>query len=88
MTRPIPSEPAEDRLANRITARSARPRPSGAKTLLRRLGRVDRAAYRNVAEMSTPLLDVPLRRISNFANFSKPWLLVAAVLASGKCVQH
>jgi undecaprenyl-diphosphatase len=49
--------------------------------LLRWLGRVDRAAYRTVAEMSTPLLDVPLRRMSDFANFSKPWLLVAAALA-------
>ena len=31
--------------------------------------------------MSTPLLDVPLRRASDFANFSKPWFLVAAALA-------
>jgi undecaprenyl-diphosphatase len=31
--------------------------------------------------MSTPLLDRPLRAISDFANFSKPWFLVAAALA-------
>jgi undecaprenyl-diphosphatase len=31
--------------------------------------------------MSTPLLDRPLRRVSDFADFSKPWLLVAAALA-------
>ena len=56
-------------------------RPSRAVRLLRRLGRVDRAAYRAVAEMSTPLLDGPLRQVSDFANFSKPWFLVAGVLA-------
>jgi hypothetical protein len=31
--------------------------------------------------MSTPLLDRPLRRVSDFADFSKPGLLVAAALA-------
>ena len=31
--------------------------------------------------MSTPLLDEPLRRVSDFANFSKPWFLIAGVLA-------
>jgi len=31
--------------------------------------------------MSTPLLDGPLRRVSHFANFSKPWFLVAGALA-------
>jgi undecaprenyl-diphosphatase len=37
--------------------------------------------YRAVAQMETPLLDEPLRRVSAFANFSKPWILVAGVLA-------
>ena len=50
-------------------------------TLLRRLGRYDRAAYRTVARLSTPILDEPLRRVSDFANFSKPWFLVAGFLA-------
>jgi undecaprenyl-diphosphatase len=49
--------------------------------VLRRLGRLDRSAYQNVAAMSTPLLDRPLRQVSDFADFSKPWLLVAAALA-------
>ena len=32
---------------------------------------------------STPWLDGPLRRVSNFANFSKPWFLVAG--SAGRC---
>jgi membrane-associated phospholipid phosphatase len=47
----------------------------------RRVGQLDRTAYRAVARMSTPLLDTPLRRVSDFASFSKPWFLVAAALA-------
>ena len=50
-------------------------------SLLRRLGSYDRAVYRSVARMSTPLLDEPLRRVSGFANLSKPWFLVAGLLA-------
>jgi undecaprenyl-diphosphatase len=49
--------------------------------LRRRLNHLDDAAYRKVAGMSTPLLDRPLRQVSSLANFSKPWLLVAAMLA-------
>jgi membrane-associated phospholipid phosphatase len=45
------------------------------------LGRADRAVYRAVAGFSTPALDVPLRRISGFANHSKPWFIVAGALA-------
>jgi undecaprenyl-diphosphatase len=37
--------------------------------------------YRSVAQLETPLLDEPMRRVSAFANFSKPWMLVAGVLA-------
>jgi len=81
MTSPIPSEPIEERLANRIGTRRARAQPSQAERLLRRLGQLDRGAYRAVADMSTPRLDRPLRQVSHFANFSKPWFLVAAVLA-------
>jgi undecaprenyl-diphosphatase len=51
------------------------------ESLMRRLSRLDHAAYRKVAGMSTPLLDRPLRQVSHLANFSKPWLLVAAMLA-------
>ena len=31
--------------------------------------------------MSTPLLDEPLRRVSDLANHSKPWFVVAGLLA-------
>jgi hypothetical protein len=48
---------------------------------LRRLGRLDHSAYQSVAAMPTPLLDRPLRQVSDFADLSKPWLLVAAALA-------
>jgi membrane-associated phospholipid phosphatase len=74
-------EPVEERLAGRLSTWQVRARPSRAVQLLRRLGRLDRAAYCAVAEMSTPRLDGPLRRVSDFANFSKPWFLVAGVLA-------
>jgi membrane-associated phospholipid phosphatase len=74
-----PPEPFEERLADRLSRR--RTGPSRIVRILRRLGRLDRSAYRAVAEMSTPLLDRPLRRVSDFANFSRPWFLVAAVLA-------
>ena len=49
--------------------------------LIHRLIRLDHAAYRKVAGLSTPLLDRPLRQVSSLANFSKPWLLVAALFA-------
>ena len=50
-------------------------------SLLRRLARCDRALYRSVAQLRSPLLDQPLRRLSDFADFSKPWFAVAGVLA-------
>jgi membrane-associated phospholipid phosphatase len=61
-------------------------RPAGtartrALTLLRRLDGYDRAVYRSVAELHLPLLDAPLRLVSDFANFSKPWFIVSGVLA-------
>lgn len=46
----------------------------------RELGRADRAVYRAVADFSTPVLDLPLRRVSDVANHSKPWFVVAAAL--------
>lgn len=75
-------EPVEEQLADRLT-RQAAPGPSSvrAASILRRLGGYDRAVYRQVAGLSTPLLDEPLRRVSHFANFSKPWFLVAGGLA-------
>ena len=82
MTGPRAREPVEERLADRLSAPQAGAGPrTWAVALLRRLGRYDRAAYRSVARLSTPALDEPLRRVSDFANFSKPWFLVAAFLA-------
>jgi membrane-associated phospholipid phosphatase len=81
MTSPIPAEPVEERLADRLSTRRRDAQPSWAVRVLRRLGRLDRAAYRAVADLSTPRLDRPLRRVSNFANFSKPWFVIAGVLA-------
>jgi undecaprenyl-diphosphatase len=37
--------------------------------------------YRSVAQLPTPVLDEPLRRVSDFADLSKPWFLVAGALA-------
>jgi undecaprenyl-diphosphatase len=81
MTTPAHSEPFEERLADRLSTGSSRTLPSRTVRVLRRLGRLDRTVYRTVADMSTPRLDRPLRRLSDFANFSKPWFLIAAALA-------
>ena len=79
---PLP-EPVEELLAERLMA--ARPHPSPGYRLilggLRRLGRHDQAVYRAVAQLSTPLLDEPLRLVSAFANHSKPWFITAGLLA-------
>ena len=75
--------PVEERLADKLSAT----RPDGSAghirlmAALRRLGRYDRAVYRSVAQLSTPLLDEPLRRVSGFANHSKPWFVTAGLLA-------
>lgn len=76
-------QPVEGRLADRLSALrtgagTARKRTV---TLLRRLDSYDRAGYRAVARLRIPLLDEPLRLVSDFANFSKPWFLVAGCLA-------
>lgn len=77
-------EPVEERLADRLD-HQAGPGATYGRTasLLRSLGRCDRAVYARVARLSTPLLDEPMRRVSDFANFSKPWILVAGCLALG-----
>jgi membrane-associated phospholipid phosphatase len=76
-------QPVEGRLADRLSALrtgagTARLR---AVTLLRRLDSYDRAGYRSVARLHIPVLDEPLRLVSDFANFSKPWFFVAGCLA-------
>jgi membrane-associated phospholipid phosphatase len=76
-------QPVEGRLADQLSALrtgwgTARTR---AVTLLRRLDSYDRAGYRTVARLRIPLLDEPLKLVSDLANFSKPWFLVAGCLA-------
>ena len=73
-------EPAEERLARRLDERAAAAgHPVAARTsdVLHRLGALDRTVYVAVARMSTPVLDLPLSRLSHFANHSKPWFVVA-----------
>jgi membrane-associated phospholipid phosphatase len=81
MTSPRTPEPLEDQLADRLNSRRQRVQSSQVVQLLRQLGRMDRAAYRTVAAMHTQPLDHPLRRVSDFADFSKPWFLIAGILA-------
>lgn len=79
-----PREPVEERWALRLASPDAaygvgmRHR---AAHVLQHLARWDRAVSRSVAQLETPLLDVPLRRLSRFADHSKPWLVVAGLLA-------
>lgn len=42
---------------------------------------LDRAVYGAIADTPTPLLDEPIRRLSNAANFSKLWIAIAGGLA-------
>ena len=82
MTGPDTHQPVEGRLADRLSAlrTGAGTARSRAVTLLRRLDSYDRAGYRTVAQLRIPVLDEPLRLVSDFANFSKPWFLVAGCL--------
>jgi len=75
--------PREELLAGRL---AAKPGPTGpARTSVVRalsaLSRLDRACYQAVARLPASKLDPPLRRVANFADFSKPWFIVAAMLA-------
>ena len=83
MSTGVPEGPAEERLARRLDELSPEAHPVAHRSagVLHALGRLDVAAYTAVARMSTPALDVPLRRLSHFANFSKPWFLTAAAVA-------
>ena len=51
-----------------------------AAAALRELGAVDRAIYSAIAATPTPSLDEPLRRLSDAANNSVLWLVIAAGL--------
>jgi membrane-associated phospholipid phosphatase len=78
-----PVDPVEERLARRLPQGPPGTHPVATRvaSLLRTLGHYDRLAYGAVARTHTPAIDVPLRRLSGFANHSKPWFLLAAVLA-------
>jgi membrane-associated phospholipid phosphatase len=83
MTGSNTEQPVDGQLAERLSRHrpGAGPACMRAVTLLRRLDSYDRAAYRSVAQLRMPLLDEPLRLVSDFANFSKPWFLVSGSLA-------
>jgi membrane-associated phospholipid phosphatase len=48
---------------------------------LRQLDAADRSLYLAIAAAPTPVLDVPLRRLSDAASYSRIWLAIAAGLA-------
>lgn len=49
--------------------------------VLRDLHTVDHAAYATIAATPTPSLNVPLRRLSTAADYSRLWFAIAALLA-------
>ena len=77
--------PAEERLAGRLAAQQPR-RPTSARTtaitVLTELGQIDRAVYRAVAGTPTPVLDGPVRRLSQVADRSRLWIGIAAAMAA------
>lgn len=50
-------------------------------SLLTEFGALDHAIYRFIVETPTAALDEPLRKLSNAANYSRLWLVIAAVLS-------
>ena len=72
--------PREELLAERLAAKPGPARGSLVRALSG-LGRIDRACYGAVARLPPSQLDVPLRRLAKFADFSKPWFIVATLLA-------
>ena len=48
---------------------------------LQELAQLDRELYAAIADVPTPTLDEPIRRLSNSANYSLIWLSAAAALA-------
>ena len=79
----IPS--AEERLAGRLAAQQPR-RPTTARTTaitgLTELGQIDRAVYLAVAGTPSPVLDGPVRRLSQVADRSRLWIGIAAAMAA------
>lgn len=77
--------PPEQRLADRLAAATT-PELTSARTaavmVLRELGRVDVAVYRAIADTPTPILDRWMRRVSDAADRSGLWLVIAAVMVA------
>jgi membrane-associated phospholipid phosphatase len=65
----VRAEPPTDAFAGRV------------RSGVRWLGAADQALYAAVAATPTPLLDEPVRRLSQAANFSRIWLSIAIGLA-------
>jgi membrane-associated phospholipid phosphatase len=76
---PTSEEPPADRPGPQPGPRASA-RAEAAK-VFRALGRLDRAVYRCIARLPASPIDAPLRRFAKFADHSKPWFIVAAVLA-------
>jgi membrane-associated phospholipid phosphatase len=84
-TTPSLTPPPEERLAGRLAAGpppAQAPARATAVRVLRELGTIDRAVYRAVAETPVPLLDRPVRRLSRLADWSRLWIVIAAVMAA------
>lgn len=74
-----PERTVADAVAERVESRRGQVSPWAAA--LRELGAVDRATYEAVAHTPTPVLDPPVRRLTNAANYSRLWLGIAAAIA-------
>jgi len=78
---PVPVPVFVEALAGRLTESLSRG-GALARDLVGDAGRIDVALYNAVADTPTPTLDLPLRRLSNAANYSALWLGIAAGLAA------
>lgn len=76
----IEPEPAAEVIAARLQ-QSARGGTERLLQWLQELGRLDRELYAAIANVPTPTLDEPVRRLSNSANYSLIWLSAAGVMA-------
>ena len=78
------SDPTDDSSSNELVSEArTRGRPSLQPQLRRAINemdQLDRDIYAAVAASPTPLLDEPMQRLSNAANFSKLWIGIAAAL--------
>lgn len=76
--KPVPPvAPPSERLAETLGAHDTTP-----PAVLDDLTRLDVAVYEAIAETSTPTLDEPLRRLSDAANNSTLWVVIAALIAA------